>query len=100
QETAVKAFYSAEGTARTLAELTHGTEFAAHVWACAVSEPLKLLTMAARICEAAADTHRRAVAVLERPAQALSQGLLRDVESKEHALANRQPIPRRQQVMA
>jgi hypothetical protein len=100
-ESAVKAFYSAqERNTRPLSELTHGAEFAAHFLACAVSEPAKLLTMAARVYEAAADTHRRAVAVLERHAQALSGGSLSDVDSKEHALASRKPMPRQQQVMA
>jgi hypothetical protein len=100
-DAAVKAFYSAqEGNARTLSEFTHGAEFAAHFLACVVSEPLKLLTMAARVYETAADTHRRAVAVLEQHAQSRSEGSLSDADSKEHALASRQPIPRQQQVMA
>jgi hypothetical protein len=100
-ETAMKAFYNAqEENARTLSELTDGVEFTAHVLACAMSEPLKLLTIASRACETAADTHRRAVAVLERHAQALSEGSFSDVDSKEHSLAGRQPIPRQQQVMA
>jgi len=65
QRNAIAAFCSAQAqNLHAMSEAEDPAAIVAHVLASAVAEPLRALTLAAHFAEAAADSHRRAVAVL------------------------------------
>ena len=72
---AIVAFCSAQAESlHAMSEADDATAVvAAQLLASAVSEPLRALTLAAQLAEAAADSHRRAVAVLDLHVDAASE---------------------------
>ena len=71
---AIVAFCSAQAESlHAMSEADDATAVVAQLLASAVSEPLRALTLAAQLAEAAADSHRRAVAVFDLHVDAASE---------------------------